>query len=68
MLRTPEAGMRGRKMAGIVMMVALAAAFAMWTLQVASNGIAGMAISGLFGLGIFLAWRLLVWEGARKKH
>ena len=62
--------MSGRKTAGIVLMVAFAGAFVMWTLQPAtpaSSGIAGMAISALLGLGIFLAWRFLVWDGLQKK-
>jgi hypothetical protein len=65
-LEIGETGMSGRKMTGIVLMVSFAGAFAFWSLQAASDGIAGMAISALFALGIFLAWRFLVWDGPRK--
>jgi hypothetical protein len=61
--------MSGRKMVGIVLMVAFAGAFVMWTLQpptTASGGIVGMAISALLCLGIFLAWRFIVWDVPRK--
>jgi hypothetical protein len=60
--------MSGRKMTGIVLMVSCAGAFAIWSLQAASNGLVGTAISALFGLGIFLAWRFLVWDGPRRKR
>jgi hypothetical protein len=62
--------MSGKKTAGIVLMVAFAGAFIVWTLRVqmaVPSAMARMAVSGLLALGIFAAWRFLVWKRPQKK-
>ena len=57
--------MSARRTIGICLMVALAGVFLVWSLQDAAmmpDPVARMVFSGLLGLAIFAAWRLLVWR------
>jgi hypothetical protein len=60
--------MSSRKIAGLSLMMALAGAFIAWNLG-ADNALpsqaAQMAVSALLALGIFAAWRFLVWNRPR---
>ena len=57
--------MSAKKMIGISLMVALAAAFIAWTLREPSST-RQMIVSGLLAGAIFAAWRFLVWQPPRK--
>jgi uncharacterized membrane protein len=59
--------MNTRKSAGIALMVAFAGAFIAWALLAppAMPAMARSVVSGVLALGIFLAWRILVWEKPR---
>ena len=59
--------MDSRKTAGIALMVAFAGAFIAWNLLAppAMPSMARSVISGALALGVFLAWRILVWEKPR---
>jgi len=53
--------MSAKKMIGISLMVALAAAFIAWTLREPASNLQ-MIVSGLLAMAIFAAWRFLVWS------
>ena len=53
--------MSGRKMMGISLMVALAAALIAWTIREPASNLQ-MIVSGLLAGAIFAAWRFLVWQ------
>ncbi len=53
--------MSGRKMTGISLMVALAAAFIAWTIREPASNLQ-MIVSGLLAVAVFAAWRFLVWQ------
>ena len=53
--------MSNRKMIGISLMVALAAAFIAWTLREPASTLQ-MIVSGLLAMAIFAVWRFLVWS------
>jgi hypothetical protein len=53
--------MSGRKMTGISLMVALAAALIAWTIREPASNLQ-MIVSGLLAGAIFAAWRFLVWQ------
>jgi phosphate/sulfate permease len=57
--------MSSRKMIGISLMVALAGAFIAWTIRVPASSVQ-MIGSSLLAIGIFAAWRFLVWQPPRK--
>ena len=62
--------MSTKKAAGVALMVAFAGAFVAWNLM-APPAMASMArslASGALALGVFLAWRLLIWQKPRKKN
>jgi hypothetical protein len=61
--------MSSRKITGIALMVAFAGAFLFWSLQgqtALAQPAARMAVSGALALGVFAAWRFLVWEKPRR--
>ena len=60
--------MSTKKTAGIALMVAFAGAFIAWSLLAppAMPSLARSLVSGALALGVFLAWRMLVWEKPRK--
>ena len=63
--------MTAKKMAGIALMVGFGGAFLAWSLQgpaAISSAVVRMAVSGLLALGIFGAWRFLVWTPPAKKQ
>ncbi len=57
--------MSSRKMVGISLMVALAGALIEWTIRAPASNLQ-MIVSALLALGIFGAWRFLVWQQPRK--
>ena len=57
--------MSSRKMTGISLMVALAGAFIAWTIRVPASALQTI-VSALLAVGIFAAWRFLVWQPPRK--
>ena len=57
--------MSSRKTIGISLMVALAGALVAWTVRAPASNLQ-MIVSGLLALGIFGAWRFLVWQPPRK--
>jgi hypothetical protein len=57
--------MSSRKMIGISLMVALAGAFIAWTIRVPASALQ-MIGSSLLAVGVFAAWRFLVWQPPRK--
>jgi hypothetical protein len=61
--------MNTKKSAGIALMVAFAAAFIAWSMMAppAMPSMARSIVSGALALGIFLAWRVLVWEKPGRK-
>ncbi len=62
--------MNTRKMLGIALMVAFAGAFVAWSLlgpAAMPGAIQRSLVSALLAGGIFLVWRLLVWEKPRKR-
>jgi hypothetical protein len=61
--------MSTKKAAGIALMVAFAGAFVAWSLlgpAAMPNMLARSVVSGALALGVFLAWRLLVWEKSQR--
>ena len=57
--------MSSRKMTGISLMVALAGAFIAWTIRVPASALQTI-VSALLAVGVFAAWRFLVWQPPRK--
>ncbi|HEX4118612.1 MAG TPA: hypothetical protein VHX99_07405 [Rhizomicrobium sp.] len=57
--------MSSRKMTGISLLVALAAAFIAWTIREPASNLQ-MIVSGLLAVAMFAAWRFLVWQPRRK--
>ena len=57
--------MSSRKTIGISLMVALAGAFIAWTIRVPASNLQTI-VSALLAVGVFAAWRFLVWQPPRK--